>query len=260
MWAARPLTPSWRSSEHPKQWWARAAQSADRAGRLGHHRRRHEKILIVRRPSSWPNTNSVRASWKKAGSTGRHTPALADWRRGLAGQHRTARRHGHAVAVGAVGYRPVSRSSFCSWAVSPRADHLPTRKSSTRPYPGGSGHAEGLPVTIRTVDIGSDKPLDRSTDHRMDKARNYHLNPALGRGCASAGTWPTADVLTQLRTIWRAAARADQPAGLCWHARVRLNTVAGPRPRATDNQGIATARCNSARGRNPLRASRSSCS
>jgi hypothetical protein len=31
---------------------------------------------------------------------------------------------------------------------------------------------QGLPpVTIRTVDIGSDKPLDRSDD-RMDKARN----------------------------------------------------------------------------------------
>jgi phosphotransferase system enzyme I (PtsI) len=59
---------------------------------------------------------------------------------------------------------------------------------------------QGLPVTIRTVDIGADKPLDRGG--RGDD----HLNPALG---LRAIRWSLADppmFLTQLRAILRAAA------------------------------------------------------
>jgi phosphotransferase system enzyme I (PtsI) len=58
----------------------------------------------------------------------------------------------------------------------------------------------GLPVTIRTVDVGADKALD---DARHDAA---HLNPALG---LRAIRWSLADpamFLNQLRAILRAAA------------------------------------------------------
>jgi phosphotransferase system enzyme I (PtsI) len=61
---------------------------------------------------------------------------------------------------------------------------------------------QGLPVTIRTVDIGSDKPLDKLAG----KAQDGHLNPALG---LRAIRWSLADppmFLTQLRAILRAAA------------------------------------------------------
>jgi phosphotransferase system enzyme I (PtsI) len=59
----------------------------------------------------------------------------------------------------------------------------------------------GLPVTIRTVDVGADKPLDNGV---KDDA---HLNPALG---LRAIRWSLADpsmFLTQLRAILRAAAK-----------------------------------------------------
>jgi phosphotransferase system enzyme I (PtsI) len=60
-----------------------------------------------------------------------------------------------------------------------------------------------LPVTIRTVDVGADKPLD---DSMRDEA---HLNPALG---LRAIRWSLADpamFLTQLRAILRAAAHGQ---------------------------------------------------
>jgi phosphotransferase system enzyme I (PtsI) len=61
----------------------------------------------------------------------------------------------------------------------------------------------GLPVTIRTVDVGADKPLDEA---RHDAA---HLNPALG---LRAIRWSLADpamFLNQLRAILRAAAHGQ---------------------------------------------------
>jgi phosphotransferase system enzyme I (PtsI) len=60
-----------------------------------------------------------------------------------------------------------------------------------------------LPVTIRTIDVGADKPLD---DSMRDAA---HLNPALG---LRAIRWSLADpamFLTQLRAILRAAAHGQ---------------------------------------------------
>jgi phosphotransferase system enzyme I (PtsI) len=62
---------------------------------------------------------------------------------------------------------------------------------------------QGLPVTIRTVDIGADKPLD------APEPRRRHLNPALG---LRAIRWSLADpamFLTQLRAILRAAAHGQ---------------------------------------------------
>jgi phosphoenolpyruvate-protein phosphotransferase (PTS system enzyme I) len=60
---------------------------------------------------------------------------------------------------------------------------------------------QGLPVTIRTIDVGADKPL--LDDVPREQA---HLNPALG---LRAIRWSLADpgmFLTQLRAILRAAA------------------------------------------------------
>ncbi|MCD2512636.1 phosphoenolpyruvate--protein phosphotransferase [Comamonas endophytica] len=58
---------------------------------------------------------------------------------------------------------------------------------------------QGRPVTIRTIDVGADKPLDRA------QAREYSLNPALG---LRAIRWSLADpgmFRTQLRAVLRAA-------------------------------------------------------
>lgn len=58
---------------------------------------------------------------------------------------------------------------------------------------------QGRPVTIRTIDVGADKPLDRA------QAREYSLNPALG---LRAIRWSLADpsmFRTQLRAVMRAA-------------------------------------------------------
>jgi len=57
----------------------------------------------------------------------------------------------------------------------------------------------GLPVTIRSVDIGADKPLNRSS-------RDEHLNPALGLRAIRWSLSEPAMFLTQLRAVLRAAA------------------------------------------------------
>ena len=58
----------------------------------------------------------------------------------------------------------------------------------------------GLPVTIRTIDVGADKPLDRHA--RTDE----HLNPALGLRAIRWSLAEPAVFLVQLRAILRAAA------------------------------------------------------
>ncbi|MBS7780394.1 phosphoenolpyruvate--protein phosphotransferase [Acidovorax sp. CCYZU-2555] len=58
---------------------------------------------------------------------------------------------------------------------------------------------QGRPVTIRTIDVGADKPLDKA------QAKEYSLNPALG---LRAIRWSLADpsmFRTQLRAVLRAA-------------------------------------------------------
>jgi len=63
---------------------------------------------------------------------------------------------------------------------------------------------KGLPVTIRTVDIGADKPLDRLTLHEL--RHEHSLNPALG---LRAIRWSLAEpsmFRQQLRAILRASA------------------------------------------------------
>lgn len=101
-----------------------------------------------------------------------------------------------AVARGAVGVG-LFRSEFLFMG---RHGNLPNEEEQYLAYRCAVDGMQGLPVTIRTVDVGADKPLD---DNLHDRA---HLNPALG---LRAIRWCLADpamFLTQLRAILRAAA------------------------------------------------------
>jgi phosphotransferase system enzyme I (PtsI) len=118
-----------------------------------------------------------------------------------------------------------------------RRGKLPNEEEQYLAYRRAVEGMQGLPVTIRTVDVGADKPLD---DTLRDDA---HLNPALG---LRAIRWSLADpamFLTQLRAILRAAAYGQvhllvpmlvhareirQTMALIDHARVQL-----------DNRGVA---------------------
>jgi phosphotransferase system enzyme I (PtsI) len=100
-----------------------------------------------------------------------------------------------AVAMGAVGVG-LFRSEFLFMG---REGQLPDEEEQFQAYKRAVEGMKGLPVTIRTVDVGADKPLDRTT---KDEA---HLNPALG---LRAIRWSLADpsmFLSQLRAILRAA-------------------------------------------------------
>ena len=80
---------------------------------------------------------------------------------------------------------------------------LPNEEEQFQAYKRALEGMQGLPVTIRTVDIGADKPLDRQ--ERLEKAQDTQLNPALG---LRAIRWSLADpdmFLTQLRAILRAS-------------------------------------------------------
>jgi len=138
-----------------------------------------------------------------------------------------------ALAAGAVGVG-LFRSEFMFMG---RHGKLPNEEEQFQAYKRAVEGMQGLPVTIRTVDVGADKPLD---DTLRDDA---HLNPALG---LRAIRWSLADpamFLTQLRAILRAAAFGQihllipmlvhaseirQTIALIDHARVHL-----------DNRGVA---------------------
>ncbi len=138
-----------------------------------------------------------------------------------------------AVAAGAVGVG-LFRSEFLFMG---RGGALPNEEEQYQAYVRALEGMHGLPVTIRTVDIGSDKPLERSA--RQDT----HLNPALG---LRAIRWSLADppmFLTQLRAILRAAAHGQvnllvpmlghvreirQTLSLLDHARVQLDNRGVP--------------------------------
>ena len=101
-----------------------------------------------------------------------------------------------ALQVGALGVG-LFRSEFLFMG---RQGNLPDEEEQFQQYRRAVEGMQGLPVTIRTVDVGADKPLDEA---RHDAA---HLNPALG---LRAIRWSLADpemFLTQLRAILRAAA------------------------------------------------------
>lgn len=101
-----------------------------------------------------------------------------------------------ALAAGAVGVG-LFRSEFLFMG---RGGKLPDEQEQYLAYRQAVEGMGGLPVTIRTVDVGADKPLDAKA------ARDDgHLNPALG---LRAIRWCLADpemFRTQLRAILRAA-------------------------------------------------------
>ena len=101
-----------------------------------------------------------------------------------------------AIKAGAVGVG-LFRSEFLFMGRQER--QLPDEEEQYQAYRRAVEGMKGLPVTIRTVDVGADKPLDRSAKE------DAHLNPALG---LRAIRWSLADpprFLTQLRAILRAA-------------------------------------------------------
>ena len=102
-----------------------------------------------------------------------------------------------ALEAGAVGVG-LFRSEFLFMN---RKGNLPDENEQYEAYRRAVEGMQGLPVTIRTIDVGADKPL--LEDAPRDAA---HLNPALG---LRAIRWSLADpamFLTQLRAILRAAA------------------------------------------------------
>jgi len=137
-----------------------------------------------------------------------------------------------ALKAGALGVG-LFRSEFLFMG---RQGRLPDEEEQYQAYKRAVEGMNGLPVTIRTVDVGADKPLDASL---RDDA---HLNPALG---LRAIRWSLADpamFLTQLRAILRAAAHGQVHllVPMLAHAREIRQTLAHiDHARATlDNRGI----------------------
>ena len=101
-----------------------------------------------------------------------------------------------ALQAGAVGVG-LFRSEFLFMG---RHGDMPDEEEQYLAYRRAIEGMEGLPVTIRTLDVGADKPLD---ELQRDAA---HLNPALG---LRAIRWSLSEpemFRTQLRAILRAAA------------------------------------------------------
>ena len=104
-----------------------------------------------------------------------------------------------ALKAGAVGVG-LFRTEFLFMG---RDGKLPNEEEQYQAYVGALEGMQGLPVTIRTVDVGADKPLDRAAAAR---AGDEYLNPALGlRAIRWSLSEPTM-FLVQLRAILRAAA------------------------------------------------------
>ena len=100
-----------------------------------------------------------------------------------------------AVSVGAVGVG-LFRSEFLFMG---RHGNLPDEEEQYQAYREAVDGMQGLPVTIRTVDIGADKPLDSKS------YKDNHLSPALG---LRAIRWSLDDPTmfrVQLRALLRAA-------------------------------------------------------
>ncbi len=100
-----------------------------------------------------------------------------------------------ALAAGAVGVG-LFRTEFLFMG---RKQHLPDEEEQYAAYCRAVDGMRGMPLTIRTIDVGADKPLNNTA--------TTHLNPALG---LRAIRWSLAEpsmFLTQLRAILRAAAR-----------------------------------------------------
>ncbi len=103
-----------------------------------------------------------------------------------------------AIKAGAVGIG-LFRTEFLFMG---RNGQLPDEEEQYQAYRRAVEGMQGLPVTIRTVDVGADKPLDRSPV----RAGEEHLNPALGLRAIRWSLSEPAMFLVQLRAVLRAAA------------------------------------------------------
>jgi phosphotransferase system enzyme I (PtsI) len=105
-----------------------------------------------------------------------------------------------AVDAGSVGVG-LFRSEFLFMS---RGDDLPGEDEQFEAYRDAVIAMKGLPVTIRTVDIGADKPLERMTAQEL---RHEHvLNPALGLRAIRWSLSEPGMFRQQLRAILRASA------------------------------------------------------
>jgi phosphoenolpyruvate-protein phosphotransferase (PTS system enzyme I) len=105
-----------------------------------------------------------------------------------------------ALEAGAVGVG-LFRSEFLFMS---RAGNLPSEDEQFEAYRNTVQSMKGLPVTIRTVDIGADKPLDRMS---VQELRHEHaLNPALGLRAIRWSLAEPAMFRQQVRAILRASA------------------------------------------------------
>ena len=84
-----------------------------------------------------------------------------------------------------------------------RAHDLPGEEEQFEAYRHVLQSMQGRPVTIRTIDIGADKPLDTEADHRDGDFT--HLNPALGLRAIRYSLSDPAMFRVQLRALLRAA-------------------------------------------------------
>ncbi|HMN78252.1 MAG TPA: phosphoenolpyruvate--protein phosphotransferase [Burkholderiaceae bacterium] len=111
-----------------------------------------------------------------------------------------------ALQAGAVGVG-LFRSEFMFMN---RAGDLPDEDEQFEAYREAVEAMHGLPVTIRTIDVGADKPLDRMS---ISELRHEHaLNPAMGLRAIRWSLSEPAMFRQQLRAILRASA----------HGKVRL--------------------------------------
>jgi phosphotransferase system enzyme I (PtsI) len=83
-----------------------------------------------------------------------------------------------------------------------RGGALPDEDEQFEAYRSVVSAMQGLPVTVRTVDVGADKPLERSQEARHE----YGLNPAMGLRAIRWSLSEPGMFRQQLRAMLRAAA------------------------------------------------------
>ncbi|MDF3839471.1 phosphoenolpyruvate--protein phosphotransferase [Cupriavidus basilensis] len=166
--------------------------------------------LVIVDPSAiileeYRHRQSERALEKKRLQRLRHTPAvtLDGLEIDLLANIEMAEDATAALSAGAVGVG-LFRSEFLFMN---RRGELPDEEEQFEAYRGAVDAMHGLPVTIRTIDIGADKPLD-GRDGRDGRGDDFEtaLNPALGLRAIRWSLSEPAMFLTQLRALLRASA------------------------------------------------------
>ncbi|GMG92103.1 phosphoenolpyruvate--protein phosphotransferase [Cupriavidus metallidurans] len=160
--------------------------------------------LVIVDPSAiileeYRHRQSERALEKKRLQRLRHMPAvtLDGLEIELLANIEMAEDAGAALSAGAVGVG-LFRSEFLFMN---RRGELPDEDEQFHAYRNAVEAMHGLPVTIRTIDIGADKPLDGRGDD-FETA----LNPALGLRAIRWSLSEPGMFLTQLRALLRASA------------------------------------------------------